>query len=166
MPILDDRNFEFFSHSPDQTRRLGIYLGGYLRQGDTICLEGNLGAGKTTLVQGIAQGWGALDPVSSPTYVIVNEYRRPDEQRLFHVDAYRLENTLDAEFLDFDRMLAQGPIVIEWPERITAVLPENYLWISLGYTGVEHRSMMLTPQGDRPEKIIKNIRRNIYGDIS
>ncbi len=71
MPILDDRNFEFFSHSPDQTRRLGIHLGGYLRPGDVIALEGNLGSGKTTLVQGIAQGWGVLDPVSSPTYVIV-----------------------------------------------------------------------------------------------
>jgi tRNA threonylcarbamoyladenosine biosynthesis protein TsaE len=87
MPILDDRNFEFFSHSPEQTRRLGIQLGKLLSQGDVICLEGNLGAGKTTLIQGLARGWGALDQVSSPTYVIVNEYGRPDGQTLFHVDA-------------------------------------------------------------------------------
>ena len=163
MPILDDRHFEFFSHSPEQTRRLGIHLGGYLRTGDVICLEGNLGAGKTTLVQGIAQGWGALDPVSSPTYVIVNEYRRPGEDRLFHLDAYRLEDALEAEALDFERMLTQGPIVIEWPERILEILPEDHLWIGLEYTAVEHRAMLLSPKGKRYEKIVEKLRQKLYG---
>ncbi len=165
MPILDDRNFEFFSHSPDQTRRLGIHLGVFLRPGDVIGLEGNLGSGKTTLVQGIAQGWGVLDPVSSPTYVIVNEYRRADEQRLFHLDAYRLEGVFDAEILDFDRMLSQGPVVIEWVERVEAVLPEAYLRIHLDYTGMEHRSMMLNPYGERFMKIVENLRHKLYGDF-
>lgn len=164
MPILDDRHFEFFSHSPEQTRRLGIHLGGYLKPGDIICLEGNLGSGKTTLVQGIAQGWGALDPVTSPTYVIVNEYRRADGERLFHLDAYRLNDALDAEFLDFDLMITRGPMVIEWAERIKEVLPESYLWIGLSYTGVEHRAMMLTPQGKHYEKIVEILRRKLYGD--
>jgi len=165
MPILIGNNFEFFSHSPHQTRRLGIHIGGYLKLGDIICLEGDLGSGKTVLVQGIAQGWGALDPVSSPTYMIVNEYRRPDKQRLFHLDAYRLENVLDAEFLDFDRMLAQGPIVIEWAERIKSVLPETYLWIHLDYTGMEHRAMMLNPQGKRYEILVEKVRQKLYGDF-
>ncbi len=165
MPILDNRHFEFFSHSPDQTRRLGIHLGGRINDGDVICLEGKLGSGKTTLVQGIAQGWGALDPVSSPTYLIVNEYRRADNQRLYHLDAYRLDNALDAEFLDFDRMLSQGPIVIEWAERIMEVLPEQHLWISFSYTGVEHRAMMLKPEGKRYEMMVDGLRRNLYGDF-
>ena len=165
MPILDDSVFEFFSHSPDQTLRLGIHLGGYLGQGDVVCLEGNLGSGKTTLVQGIAQGWGALDPVSSPTFMIVNEYRRADRERLYHLDAYRLQNALDADLLDFDRMLNQGPIVIEWAEKVKGVLPESYLWINLKYTGMEHRAMMLTSQGERHEKIIEKLRRKIYGDF-
>jgi tRNA threonylcarbamoyladenosine biosynthesis protein TsaE len=165
MPILDDRHFEFFSHSPDQTRRLGIHLGSYLETGDVICLEGKLGTGKTTLVQGIAQGWGALDPVSSPTYVIVNEYRRADSQRLFHLDAYRLENTLDADFLDFHRMLDQGPLVIEWAERICAAIPESHLWITLEHTGMEHRAMMLTPSDKRFEKTIDKLRKKIYGEF-
>lgn len=164
MPILDDNNFEFFSHSPDQTRRLGIHLGGYLRPGDVVGLEGNLGSGKTTLVQGIAQGWGVLDPVSSPTYVIVNEYRRADEQRLYHLDAYRLEGTFDAEILDFDRMLSQGPIVIEWVDRIDEVLPEEFLKIRLDYTGVGHRAMMLNPKGKRFQSMVENLRRKLYGD--
>lgn len=165
MPILDDRHFEFFSHSPDQTRRLGIHLGGYLKVGDVVCLKGNLGSGKTTLVQGIAQGWGTLDPVSSPTYVIVNEYRRPDGQHLYHLDAYRLENTFDAEILDFDRMMAQGPLVIEWADRIKATLPEECLWISLEHTGVEHRAMMLAPEGARFQPVVEHLRRKLYGDF-
>ena len=165
MPILDDRNFEFFSHSPDQTRRLGIHLGGYLRPGDVIALEGNLGSGKTALVQGIAQGWGVLDPVSSPTYVIVNEYRRADAQRLSHIDAYRLEGTFDAEILDFDRMLAQGPVVIEWAERIREVLPRELLRIRLDYTGIGHRAMMLNPEGKHFVALVENLRRKLYGDF-
>lgn len=165
MPILDNRNFEFFSHSPAQTRRLGIHLGTALKTGDIICLEGNLGSGKTTLVQGIAQGWGSLDSVSSPTYVIVNEYRRAHQQRLYHLDAYRLENTLDVAFLDFDRMLAQGPVVIEWAERISEALPEHHLWITLKFSAIEHRTMMLTPQGDRYQALIGKIQKKIYGDF-
>ncbi|MFN2304939.1 MAG: tRNA (adenosine(37)-N6)-threonylcarbamoyltransferase complex ATPase subunit type 1 TsaE [Anaerolineales bacterium] len=165
MPILNDNLFEFFSHSAEQTQRLGIHLGPHLRPGDTVCLEGNLGAGKTTLIQGIASGWGALDPVSSPTYVIVNEYRRADRARLFHVDAYRLENSMEADFLDFDRMLAQGPIVVEWAERIRAILPADHLWINLEYTGLEHRAMMLTPNGKHYQNIIEDLRRKLYGDF-
>jgi len=165
MPILNDRLFEFFSHSAEQTQRLGIHLGTHLRTGDMICLEGNLGTGKTTLIQGIASGWGALDPVSSPTYVIVNEYRRADLERMFHVDAYRLENSMDADLLDFNRMLSQGPIVVEWADRIRAILPQDYLWISLEYTGVEHRAMMLTPNGIHYQNIIEDLRRKLYGDF-
>lgn len=165
MPILDERIFEFFSHSPDQTRRLGIHLGGYLQAGDVVCLEGNLGSGKTTLVQGIAQGWGALDPASSPTFMIVNEYRRADQERMFHLDAYRLDSALDADLLDFDRMFLRGPVVIEWVEKVKSILPENYLWITLKYTGMEHRAMMLIPQGKRYMGIVEKLRRKLYGDF-
>ena len=163
MPILDDRNFEFFSHSPDQTRRLGIHLGAYLAPGDVICLEGDLGTGKTTLVQGIGQGWGTLDQVTSPTYVIVNEYRRPGVERLFHLDAYRLESALDAESLDLDRMLTQGPMVIEWADRIKGALPNEHLWIRFSYSALEQRIMLLIAQGERYESMIEKLRRKIYG---
>ena len=81
-----------------------------------VCLSGDLGSGKTTMVQGLAQGWGTLDPVSSPTFVLVNAYRRPDEQTLFHLDAYRLKNALEAEDLDLDLMLDSGALVLEWAE--------------------------------------------------
>ncbi len=118
MPILDARTVEFFSRSPEQTRRLGSRLGAMLQSGDVICLSGDLGAGKTTFVQGIAQGWGTLDQVSSPTFVLVNTYRRPDGSCLYHLDAYRLANALEAEDLDLDLLFETGPVVVEWPERI------------------------------------------------
>lgn len=105
MPILDGSSFEFISHSPDQTRRLGLRLGTLLLPSDLICLTGDLGSGKTTLVQGITHGWGSGDLVTSPTFVIVNEYRRPDGWVLNHMDAYRLRNAAEAEDLDPQWML-------------------------------------------------------------
>ncbi len=69
MPILDPQSTEFISRSPEQTRRVGMRLGAYLKQGDLVCLAGDLGSGKTTFVQGIASGWGSLDAVTSPTFV-------------------------------------------------------------------------------------------------
>ena len=98
---------DFFSRSPEQTRRVGRRLGGALETGDVICLQGDLGAGKTTFVQGVAQGWGSLDSVSSPTFILVNVYRRADQSKvratqplLFHMDAYRLDSAPEAEELD------------------------------------------------------------------
>ena len=69
MPILDPFSLELFSRNPDQTRRFGMRFGALIEAGDVVCFHGGLGAGKTTLIQGIAQGWGSLDPVSSPTFV-------------------------------------------------------------------------------------------------
>jgi len=166
MPILDERTFEFFSYSPEQTRRLGIHVGSYLNKGDVVCLEGDLGAGKTTLVQGIGQGWGTLDRVTSPTFVIVNEYRRLNHERLFHLDAYRLRDAQDAEALDFDRLLTNGTLVIEWAERIKNILPEQHLWIQFSYRDLEQRTMLLTAHGDRFETLLTDLRRKIYGVFS
>src|SRR5215212_12114108 len=123
MSILDAHTMEVFSRGPEQTRRIGMRLGGALQAGDVICLQGDLGAGKTTFVQGIAQGWGSVDAVSSPTFIIVNVYRDENQKQLFHMDAYRLDSTSEAEELDLDTMLAQGPLLVEWPERMTALIP-------------------------------------------
>ncbi len=163
MPILDSRTLEFFSRSPEQTRRLGSRLGGLLRKGDVICLSGELGAGKTTLVQGLAQGWGTLDAVSSPTFVLVNLYRRPDGSNLYHLDAYRLSGALEAEDLDMEQMMEDGPMVIEWPERIKGVLPDERMWIGLRYIADEQRGMAFNATGDRYEEILSDFRKRVFG---
>lgn len=154
---------DFFSRGPEQTRRIGMRLGGALRVGDVICLQGDLGAGKTTFVQGIAQGWGSLDSVSSPTFIIVNVYRRGDEARLFHMDAYRLDSTPEAEELDLDSMLAQGPLLIEWPERMDGLVPDERLWVSLEHINEEEREMRFKASGKRYDNLLEVIRHAAYG---
>jgi tRNA threonylcarbamoyladenosine biosynthesis protein TsaE len=154
---------DFFSRSPEQTRRIGARLGGALQAGDVICLQGDLGAGKTTFVQGIARGWGSLDSVSSPTFVIVNEYRRAQRGKLFHMDAYRLDSTQEAEEIDLDSMLMEGALLIEWPERIDPLVPSERLWVRLEHMGGEEREMEFRSSGRRYDDLLELIRHAIVG---
>jgi tRNA threonylcarbamoyladenosine biosynthesis protein TsaE len=154
---------DFFSRSPEQTRRVGSRLGGALQAGDVICLQGELGAGKTTFVQGIAQGWGSLDSVSSPTFILVNMYRRADQGQLFHMDAYRLESTPEAEELDLDSMLAQGALLIEWPERMNGLIPTERLWVNLEHIDEEEREMKFKATGRRYDELLEVIRHGTFG---
>lgn len=163
MPILAPNTVEIFSHSAEQTRRVGMRLGAMLQPGDLLCLQGDLGAGKTTFVQGLAQGWGALDAVSSPTFVLVNVYRRADGGQFFHMDAYRLESTPEAEELDFESMLVQGPLVIEWADRVRDILPPHWLWIELDDLDDDRRVLRLNPTGPRYERLLTDLRRAVYG---
>jgi tRNA threonylcarbamoyladenosine biosynthesis protein TsaE len=163
MPILDAHSFEFFSKSPEQTRRLGIRLGALLQPSDLICLQGDLGAGKTTLVQGLARGWGAIGEVSSPTFVLVNAYHRPNGEQLSHFDAFRVESLGEAEELDLDALLACGPLLIEWPERVEPILPVERLWAWLEYESEEHRSMRFEAHGKHYENLLDALRQTIYG---
>ncbi len=163
VPILDEHTFEFFSRSPEQTRRIGMRLGGVLQPGDLVCLQGELGAGKTTVVQGMAQGWGSLDSVSSPTFVLVNEYRRSDGNRLFHMDAYRLESGAEAAELDIDWMLVEGALVVEWPERVQGVLPAEALKVYLEAVAEEQRQMRFNAQGARYDRMLAALQRTMFG---
>lgn len=163
MPVLDAHTIDFFSRSPDQTRRIGMRLGAALRSGDVICLQGDLGAGKTTFVQGIAQGWGSLDSVTSPTFILVNLYRGGDEARLFHMDAYRLDSAPEAEELDLDSMLSQGPLLIEWPERMDGLVPSERLWVTLDYLDDQERKMKFHASGKRYDDLLGVVRQAAYG---
>lgn len=119
----------------EATRQAGQALAAVLRAGDLILLQGDLGAGKTTWTQGLAEGLGVVEPVTSPTFVIISEY---DSGRLplYHIDAYRLQNSIEAELLGIpDLIEGEGVTVIEWPERLEGYLPEDALVISLTYEG-------------------------------
>lgn len=147
----------FVSSSPQTTRQLGQALGALLQPGDCICLQGDLGAGKTTFVQGIAAGWGARDEVSSPTFVVVNVYRGTEDRKLFHLDTYRIESPAEAEELDLDSMLTQGPLLIEWPERIRPVLPAETLWVTLEHLDETHRQLAFRASGERPRQLLHQL---------
>jgi tRNA threonylcarbamoyladenosine biosynthesis protein TsaE len=163
MPILDSHTMDFFSRSPEQTRRVGVRLGGALQAGDVICLQGDLGAGKTTFVQGVAEGWGSRDSVSSPTFIIVNVYRGVGDKQLFHMDAYRLDSTSEAEELDLDSMLSRGPLLIEWPERMERLIPRQRLLVQFEYMNQEEREMKFKSNGERYDDLLEVIRRATYG---
>jgi tRNA threonylcarbamoyladenosine biosynthesis protein TsaE len=163
MPVMDSQSLEFISRSVEQTRRAGIRLGSILTIGDIVCLVGELGSGKTTLVQGIASGWGSLDPATSPTFVLINVYRRSDRKRLFHLDAYRLNNTAEVQDLDIDALIEVGPLVVEWADRIPEALPKDRLWVTLHWIDENQRDLMFTAYGHRHKTIMLDLRRQIYG---
>jgi tRNA threonylcarbamoyladenosine biosynthesis protein TsaE len=164
MPIFDSNMVEFLSRSPEQTRRLGMRLGALFKPGDLFCLHGDLGTGKTTLVQGVARGWGSLDAVTSPTFVIVNVYRRTDGFCLYHLDAFRLSDAIEAEDLDLNLMLEQGAMVVEWPEKIVGALPRECLWADLNTKDEEQRGMIFIPRGEHYIQLLKEFRRQVFGD--
>jgi len=161
MPILEANTFDFVSRSPDQTRRVGMRLGAILQRGDVVCLDGELGAGKTTLVQGLASGWGSTDPVSSPTFVIINLYRRTDDEKFAHLDAYRLEGPRDAEMLDIEELLANGPLVVEWAPRIQDCLPDENLSVRLTWVEDEYRDLKFKANGEYYENMLDALQENI-----
>lgn len=163
MAVIEKGSFEVISRSPSQTKRIGMRLGELLQPGDVIGLDGNLGAGKTTLVQGIASGWGSYDTVTSPTFVLVNVYRRLDQNQLFHLDAYRLSGPEEALDLDIDAMLAQGPLLVEWADRVQEALPDDYLWIKMKLINDEQRDFVVNARGDRHKTLLEELREDIYG---
>jgi tRNA threonylcarbamoyladenosine biosynthesis protein TsaE len=165
MPILDEHTLEFISRSPEQTRRLGTRLGELLRGGEWICLEGELGAGKTCLAQGIATGWGVTGPVRSPTFTLIHEFRRPgDRHKLYHVDLYRIANVSEAWALGLDDVWVGNEVfIIEWPERAEAILPAERLWIRLNVLDEVRRMLRFSVQGDRYQALLENFRRTTFG---
>lgn len=152
---------EYISHSVEQTLQLGFLLGQALQPGHLVCLSGELGAGKTTLVRGIGRGWQSLDRITSPTYVLLNIYRRQvDAQQLYHLDAYRLEGPTAVEAIGFDDILeAYGPLLIEWPERIQAVLPPHRLWIEIDRHHDERRIFHMNAEGLEHNQLLELVRK-------
>lgn len=114
----------------EETEKFGIFLGENLRQGDVVCLNGDLGAGKTTLTKSIAKGLGIDDYVTSPTFTIVNEYY--GDINLYHIDTYRLDDKIDVEYLGFDEYFySDGVTIVEWADKIRDALPEEYMEINI-----------------------------------
>lgn len=145
------------THSADETRALARRLGLALRAGDVLCLQGDLGAGKTTWTQGLARGLGVPDgdPVNSPTFMLLAEHRH-GRVPLFHFDMYRLDSSAGLYDLAFDEYLdGEGVVVIEWADRIADALPEERLDIALVAETSDSRTIMFTPHGARARQILE-----------
>ncbi len=130
---------EVITKDASSTQRLGQKIGASLKGGEIIALTGNLGAGKTTFVQGLAQGLGIEDRVTSPTFILMREYH--GALNLYHLDMYRLENNFWEEIRNLgltDLWGKEGNVVIvEWAEKIKEYMPENTIWIDFTQVGEE-----------------------------
>lgn len=134
----------------EDTRGIGAALAPLLRPGDALALTGELGAGKTTLVQGLAKALGYAGAVASPTFTLVREYRTPG-LTLAHVDVYRLDRVQDVVDLGLQDMLEDdGVLVVEWGDAVEALLPADHLVIELTVPGeTEDRAVSIRPVGTR-----------------
>ena len=128
-----------------ETEEAGFKLAQTLEFGSVVLLFGNLGAGKTVFSRGFARGLGITEPVSSPTYTIVQEYDIPGGGRLYHLDLYRISGVESAlafgvdEFLDDSRAIS----LIEWPMRIDGILPDNCIKVTLTHLDDEKREITI-----------------------
>ncbi len=146
----------FVSHGPGETRRLGARLGRLLRPGDAVLLSGDLGAGKTVFVQGIARGMGFPGSVSSKSFVLLGEYQGR-ECKLYHADLYRLEAPEQAQELAVDDYCDDGVLVAEWPERAPHVFPPDHVSVTFEVTGERTRALILEAEGERSRALLQRL---------
>jgi tRNA threonylcarbamoyladenosine biosynthesis protein TsaE len=153
---------ELTTHSAVETQAVGEALAAAIRPGQVIALRGDLGAGKTTFVQGLARGLGVRSRVSSPTFVLVNEYTGTHGVRLAHVDTYRLGTFVhdEAEGMGLTELLedAGAIIAIEWADRVQELLPVDYLLVELGYgEDEEERIVRISASGPESAAALRNL---------
>lgn len=157
---------DIVSHSAAQTVRIGHRLGELLGPGDTLLLYGDFGAGKTHMTKGIAQGLGSDDMVNSPSFVLINEYRSGQAHRrapIYHIDLYRIEDPAALVGIGLDDALdGHGICVIEWAERLDALLPAEHLAIHLRHVSETKRSLRFEPHGQRAADLIESLKRTAF----
>ncbi len=136
--------------APSDAHAFGVALGCLLAAGDLVVLTGPLGAGKTTLTQGLAQGLGVRGPITSPTFVIARVHPSlVGGPKLVHVDAYRLGGSAELDDVDLDTDLDQAVTVVEWGVGLAEALGESRLEITLSPEALESRRVTLRPIGPR-----------------
>ncbi|HEV2582740.1 MAG TPA: tRNA (adenosine(37)-N6)-threonylcarbamoyltransferase complex ATPase subunit type 1 TsaE [Ktedonobacteraceae bacterium] len=162
------------SHSEAQTQRLGARLGELLRGGELILLNGQLGTGKTTFTQGLAQGLGIVEQVNSPTFTLLKEYTRrssakqavaPKHARpaLYHFDLYRLDDPAEIFDLGFDEYFeGNGVCVVEWAEKADLYWPTDHLNIRLKMLSETKRGLLFTAVGSRYCELLRQFQKNTY----
>ncbi|MBC8099825.1 MAG: tRNA (adenosine(37)-N6)-threonylcarbamoyltransferase complex ATPase subunit type 1 TsaE [Armatimonadetes bacterium] len=165
MPILKAGELDIITTGSEQTHRLGIRLGALLQPGDVVCLSGDMGAGKTVFSAGIGAGWGAQHLLTSPTYTLVHEHRRDqDRVRLYHLDCYRLNRAADVESIGYDDIMdGRGVVVLEWPEKVLNLLPQDRLWVSLRVLDITRRNLIFEGGSQRYEALIERFRETTFG---
>jgi len=153
--------FSVITANQEQTWQVGKMLGARLEAGDTICLYGDLGAGKTSFSYGIALGLEVEDQyITSPTFTFVNEYQ--GRIPLYHIDLYRLKDPDELENIGFEEYLdSDGVTVIEWAERAEDELPAECLSVYLSYVSDNSREIGFLAEGERYQKIVEDLNNEL-----
>jgi tRNA threonylcarbamoyladenosine biosynthesis protein TsaE len=147
---MPNEGIVYYSKSAAETLQLGRQIGSQLVPNDVLALTGQLGVGKTTLIQGIAEGAGVKDYVTSPTFIIINEYNalpagRQGRLPFYHVDLYRLDTLGDIEELGIEEYFNKGGIcVIEWAEKLGGLLPAKAERIAIEQKGENEREICVS----------------------
>ncbi|PTM53249.1 tRNA (adenosine(37)-N6)-threonylcarbamoyltransferase complex ATPase subunit type 1 TsaE [Desmospora activa] len=146
---------EWVTQSPQETQALAAKLATRLQSGDVLTLEGDLGTGKTTFSQGLAQGLGILEPIDSPTFTLIKEYH-DGRLPLYHMDAYRLEE--EAEELGWDEYFeGDGVCLVEWASRIQSWLPQARIAIQIERLDENSRRIHITVPSGYEERLLKGL---------
>ena len=157
-PVSSDLAVRIRAATVDETVALGERLGRVAQPGDLVCLWGDLGAGKTQIAKGVARGLGMADTVTSPTFILMNEYRS-GRMPLFHVDLYRLVDAADALAGGVvDDRQSDGLTVVEWPERMGEVLPAGRLDLRIEGTGDDIREILVETDDHHYARYIEAMR--------
>jgi tRNA threonylcarbamoyladenosine biosynthesis protein TsaE len=152
-------HLRFVTATAEDTRRLGAAIADVLRRGDVVSLSGDLGAGKTCLVQGMARGLGVRVPVTSPTFMLQRTY--PGRELLVHLDVYRLDRLQDVVELGDDALAPDTVTVIEWGDTVAALLPADRIEVELRHRDDEvPDAEELAPDGglvDLPRTVVATL---------
>jgi tRNA threonylcarbamoyladenosine biosynthesis protein TsaE len=145
------------SHSPEETRSLGRSLARRLAPGDLICLFGELGAGKTTFMQGLAEGLGSPEPATSPSFTLIHEHR--GRVLLYHLDLYRLRREDLADAGIEEALRADAVVAVEWAERLPEDLRTGALDICLDFDHADPnaRQLRFRPRGSRSSQLLREL---------
>ncbi len=153
--------FSVITSSPEQTWRIGEMLGARLGPGDTVCLYGDLGAGKTSFSYGIALGLEVEKQyITSPTFTFVNEYQ--GRVPFYHIDLYRLKDAAELENIGFEEYVdSDGVTVIEWAERAEEALPDERLSVYLNFINENSREIGFLAEGERYRKLLEALKQEL-----
>jgi tRNA threonylcarbamoyladenosine biosynthesis protein TsaE len=152
--------YRFQANGLDDTARLAEQLAAFMNEGSIIALDGDLGAGKTAFSQAVARGLGVVETVNSPTFTIIKEY----QGRLlpfYHMDVYRITE-LEAEELGLDEYFyGEGVTIVEWANRIEALMPADRLSIYIENLGPVERSFLMVPSGEKYQNWCEALKENL-----
>ncbi|MCK4408945.1 MAG: tRNA (adenosine(37)-N6)-threonylcarbamoyltransferase complex ATPase subunit type 1 TsaE, partial [Candidatus Eisenbacteria sp.] len=149
----------FRTASPDETRAFGRALGAALSRGGFVGFEGQLGSGKTVAIQGAAEGLGYEGYVTSPTFIIVNEYE--GRVPILHVDLYRIEDARELEALGYREIFfVDGVALVEWADRAPELLPPDRLRVVIDIEGPDDRAFTVSAFGNGGAKLLARLRES------